>query len=54
MQLAAIALMVAGVATGLGGISALAEEAPKPKTDAELIANATSAAPAAVAKNPPL
>ena len=51
MRLAAIALMVAGVATGLGEISALAQGAPKPKTDAELIANATSAAPAAVTKD---
>ena|SRR5437868_1005428 len=51
MRLAAIALMVAGVATGLGGISALAQDAAKTKTDADLIANATSAAPAAVAKD---
>src|ERR1700730_9617464 len=51
MRLAAIALMVAGVAAGQGGISALAQDAPKAKTDADLIASATSAAPAAVAKD---
>jgi hypothetical protein len=51
MRLAAIALMAAGLATGLGEISAVAEDAPKPKTDADLIANAMSAAPAAVGKD---
>jgi hypothetical protein len=51
MRLAAITLMVAGVATGVGGITALAQDAPKPKADADLITNATSAAPAAVAKD---
>src|SRR3984893_17773775 len=51
MRLAAIALMVAGLAAGQGGISALAQDAPKAKTDADLIASATSAAPAAVAKD---
>ena len=51
MRLAAIALMVASVATGQAGISVLAQDAPKPKTDADLIASATSAAPAAVAKD---
>jgi hypothetical protein len=51
MRLPVIALMVTGLATGLGGISSLAQDTPKPKSDADLIANATSAAPAAVTKD---
>ena len=53
MRFAAILLMATGLVTGLGVVSAAAaaKGTPKPKTDAELIANAMSAAPAAVSKD---
>jgi hypothetical protein len=54
MRFAAILLMATGLVTGLGVASAAAQRTPKPpkpKTDAELIANAMSAAPAAVSKD---
>ena len=50
MRLAAMVLMATGLATA-GIVSAQAQRAPKAKTDAELIANAMSAAPAAVSKD---
>ena len=57
MRFAAILLIATGLVTGLGMASAAAQRTPKPpkppkpKTDAELIANAMSAAPAAVSKD---
>jgi hypothetical protein len=50
MRLAAIVLMATALATA-GTVSAAAQRAPKAKTDAELIASAMSAAPAAVSKD---
>jgi hypothetical protein len=49
MRFAAIALMTTGFATA--GFCVLAQDAPKPKTDADLIANAILAAPAAISKD---
>jgi hypothetical protein len=51
MRFAIILLMATGLVPGLGAVSAPAQQAPKPKTDAELIANAMTAAPAAVSKD---
>jgi hypothetical protein len=51
MRFAAIVLTATGLVAGLGVVSAGAQRAAKPKTDAELITNAMSAAPAAVSKN---
>src|SRR6476646_8921415 len=54
MRFPAILLMATGLVTGLGVASAAAQrppKPPKPKTDAELIASAMSAAPAAVSKD---
>jgi hypothetical protein len=51
MRLAAMVLMATGLVTGLGVVSAVAAPAPKPPTDAALIASAMSAAPAAVSKD---
>jgi hypothetical protein len=48
-------ILLTGLVTGLGLVlvqhDALAQQAPAPKTDAELIANAMSAAPAAISKD---
>jgi hypothetical protein len=51
MRLAAIVLMATGLVTGSGMVSAVAQRAAKPPTDAELIKNAMSAAPVAVSKD---
>jgi hypothetical protein len=54
MRFPAILLMATGLVTGLGVASAAAQrppKPPKPNTDAELIASAMSAAPAAVSKD---
>jgi hypothetical protein len=51
MRFAAIVLMATGLVTGLGVVCAVAQQAPKAKTDADLIANARSAAPVAVSKD---
>ena len=48
MRLAAIVLMATALAAA-GAVSAAAQRAPKAKSDAELIANAMSAAPALMA-----
>jgi hypothetical protein len=51
MRFAAIVLTATGLVTGWGAVCALAQQAPKPKPEAALIANAVAAAPAAVAKD---
>ena len=56
MRFAIFSLVTLGLATGLGVSAVLqrnasAQQAPQAKTDAELIANAMSAAPAAISKD---